>query len=171
MIGFLKSHKIFCSRLLCLVLITGALGVYQSHARIWAAEVEENEKKIAEVEAWNREVLASENGTADFEDGSYEGAGIGFGGEIRVEVVVEDGEITEISLLEAKECGCGYGFRSNLLFHWNPGCGKRCTGTGGGINDQPLESNDAEKTSKAYIPGYKDKHPDCLFPAGTVSVH
>ena len=102
MIGFLKSHKIFCSRLLCLVLITGALGVYQSHARIWAAEVEENEKKIAEVEAWNREVLASENGTADFEDGSYEGAGIGFGGEIRVEVVVEDGEITEISLLEAK---------------------------------------------------------------------
>ena len=102
MIGFLKSHKIFCSRLLCLVLITGALGVYQSHARIWAAEVEENEKKIAEVEAWNREILASENGTADFEDGSYEGAGIGFGGEIRVEVVVEDGEITEISLLEAK---------------------------------------------------------------------
>ena len=102
MIGFLKSHKIFCSRLLCLVLITGALGVYQSHARIWAAEVEENEKKIAEVEAWNREILASENGTADFEDGSYEGAGIGFGGEIRVEVVVEDGEITEISLLESK---------------------------------------------------------------------
>ena len=102
MIGFLKSHKIFCSRLLCLVLITGALGVYQSHDRIWAAEVEENEKKIAEVEAWNREILASENGTADFEDGSYEGAGIGFGGEIRVEVVVEDGEITEISLLEAK---------------------------------------------------------------------
>ena len=101
MIGFLKSHKIFCSRLLCLVLITGALGVYQSHARIWAAEVEENEKKIAEVEAWNREVLASENGTADFEDGSYEGAGIGFGGEIRVEVVVEDGEITEINILEA----------------------------------------------------------------------
>ena len=102
MIGFLKSHKNFCSRLLCLVLITGALGVYQSHARIWAAEVEENEKKIAEVEAWNREILASENGTADFEDGSYEGAGIGFGGEIRVEVVVENGEITEISLLEAK---------------------------------------------------------------------
>ena len=102
MIVFLRSHKNFFSRLLCLVLITGALMVYQSHARIWAAEVEENEKKIAEVEAWNREVLASENGTADFEDGSYEGAGIGFGGEIRVEVVVEDGEITEISLLEAK---------------------------------------------------------------------
>ena len=102
MIVFLRSHKNFFSRLLCLVLITGALVVYQSHARIWAAEVEENEEKIAEVEAWNREVLASENGTADFEDGSYEGAGIGFGGEIRVEVVVEDGEITEISLLEAK---------------------------------------------------------------------
>ena len=102
MIVFLRSHKNFFSRLLCLVLITGALVVYQSHARIWAAEVEENEEKIAEVEAWNREVLASENGTADFKDGSYEGAGIGFGGEIRVEVVVEDGEITEISLLEAK---------------------------------------------------------------------
>jgi len=102
MIVFLRSHKNFFSRLLCLVLITGALVVYQSHARIWAAEVEENEEKIAEVEAWNREVLSAENGNEDYEDGSYEGSGVGFGGEIRVEVVVENGEITEISLLEAK---------------------------------------------------------------------
>ena len=99
---FLKTHKNFISRALCLVLLLAALMGYQSHARTWAAEAEEREAEIAEIEAWNREVLASENGTADFEDGSYEGAGIGFGGEIRVEVVVEDGEITEISLLEAK---------------------------------------------------------------------
>ena len=101
MIVFLRSHKYFFSRLLCLVLITGALVVYQSHARIWAAEVEENEEKIAEVEAWNREVLSAENGNEDYEDGSYEGSGVGFGGEIRVEVLIEDGEITEINILEA----------------------------------------------------------------------
>ena len=75
MIVFLRSYKNFFSRLLCLVLITDALVVYQSHARIWAAEVEENEEKIAEVEAWNREVLSAENGNEDYEDGSYEGSG------------------------------------------------------------------------------------------------
>ena len=108
MIEFLKTHKNFLSRLLCLVLIIGALGVYQSHARIWAAEVEENEAKIAEVEAWNREVLAEENGTADYKDGTYEGSGIGFGGEIRVEVVIEDGAINEINILEANDEDSAY---------------------------------------------------------------
>ena len=103
MLDFLKRHKNFLSRLMCLLLIASALGVYQSHARIWAAEVEENDNKIAEVEAWNREVLASENETADYEDGTYEGSGIGFGGEIRVEVVIKDGEITEINILAAEE--------------------------------------------------------------------
>ena len=47
------------------------------------------------------EVLSAENGNEDYEDGSYEGSGVGFGGEIRVEVLIEDGEITEINILEA----------------------------------------------------------------------
>ena len=82
---FLKTHKNFISRALCLVLILAALMGYQSHARTWAAEVEEREAEIAEIEAWNREVLAAKEGTAEYEDGTYEGSGIGFGGEIRVE--------------------------------------------------------------------------------------
>ena len=100
---FLKTHKNFISRALCLVLILAALMGYQSHARTWAAEAEEREAEIAEIEAWNREVLAEENGTAEYEDGTYEGSGIGFGGEIRVEVLIEDGTINEINILQADD--------------------------------------------------------------------
>lgn len=105
---FLKTHKNFISRVLCLVLILAALIGYQSHARTWAAEVEEREAEIAEIEAWNREVLAAKEGTAEYEDGTYEGSGIGFGGEIRVEVVIEDGEIAEINILEAQDEDAAY---------------------------------------------------------------
>ena len=101
--GFLKTHQHFISRALCLALILAALMGYQSHARTWAAEVEAREAEIAEIEAWNREVLAAKEGTAEYEDGTYEGSGIGFGGEIRVEVVIEDGEIDEINILEAQD--------------------------------------------------------------------
>ena len=100
---FLKTHKNFISRALCLVLLLAALMGYQSHARTWAAEAEEREAEIAEIEAWNREVLAEENGTAEYEDGTYEGSGIGFGGEIRVEVLIEDGTINEINILQADD--------------------------------------------------------------------
>ena len=100
---FLKTHKNFISRALCLVLILAALMGYQSHARTWAAEAEEREAEIAEIEAWNREVLAEENGTAEYEDGTYEGSGIGFGGGIRVEVLIEDGTIKEINILQADD--------------------------------------------------------------------
>ena len=100
---FLKTHKNFISRALCLVLILAALMGYQSHARTWAAEAEEREAEIAEIEAWNREVLAEENGTAEYEDGTYEGSGIGFGGGIRVEVLIEDGTINEINILQADD--------------------------------------------------------------------
>ena len=105
---FLKTHKNFISRVLCLVLILAALIGYQSHARTWAAEVEEREAEIAEIEAWNREVLAAKEGTAEYEDGTYEGSGIGFGGEIRVEVIIEDGEIDEINILEAQDEDAAY---------------------------------------------------------------
>lgn len=101
MIRFLRTNKNFLSRLLCFLLIGAALLVYQSHARTWAAEAEANEKKIAEVEAWNREVLAAADGQTGYEDGSYEGAGTGYGGDIRVEVIIEDGEIVNVSILEA----------------------------------------------------------------------
>lgn len=106
--GFLKTHQHFISRALCLALILAALIGYQSHARTWAAEVEEREAEIAEIEAWNREVLAAKEGTTEYEDGTYEGSGIGFGGEIRVEVVIEDGEIDKINILEAQDEDAAY---------------------------------------------------------------
>ena len=47
---FLKTHKNFISRALCLVLILAALMGYQSHARTWAAEAEEREAEITKIE-------------------------------------------------------------------------------------------------------------------------
>lgn len=46
---------------------------------------------IAPVSAW------------DLEDGSYEGTGSGYAGDILVEVVVEDGRLIEINVLDHSE--------------------------------------------------------------------
>jgi uncharacterized protein with FMN-binding domain len=40
---------------------------------------------------------------SEYEDGTYEGSGIGFGGGIRVEVLIEDGTINEINILQADD--------------------------------------------------------------------
>ena len=90
-------------RLLCLILILISLLVYQNHAKTWAAEVEENEEKIAKVEAYNAEVLRKSGELTDYEDGTYEGSGIGFGGDIQVEVTIEDGQIEDIEILNAAD--------------------------------------------------------------------
>ena len=103
MLDFVLEHKNFLTRLLCLILILISLLVYQNHAKTWAAEVEENEEKIAKVEAYNAEVLRKSGELTDYEDGTYEGSGIGFGGDIQVEVTIEDGQIEDIEILNAAD--------------------------------------------------------------------
>ena len=101
MTDFVLRNKNFLTRVLCLLIVLISLLVYQNHAKTWAAEVEENEEKIAKVEAFNAEILRKSGQLTDYEDGTYEGTGIGFGGEIVVEVVIEEGAIEEIRILSA----------------------------------------------------------------------
>lgn len=89
----------YISKLLCLVMVLGVLGYYQGISGARAAQVSENEAAIEEVEAYNAEILRQQNELAEiYVEGTYEGSGMGFGGEISVCVTVSAAEITSIDV-------------------------------------------------------------------------
>lgn len=89
----------FISKLLCLVMMLGVLGYYQSIAAVRAEQVAANEAAIEAVEAHNAEILRQQNELAEvYVAGTYEGSGMGFGGEITVSVTVSATEITAIEV-------------------------------------------------------------------------
>ena len=112
--NWMKSNSNFLTRLCSFLLVLLALGIYQQRALCWAEEQKENQEQIAEVEAYNAEVLAQQKAleqaqeTAEPEtisqyiDGTYTGSGEGFGGEIAVEVTISDDTITDISIASAE---------------------------------------------------------------------
>ena len=53
-----------------------------------------------------QEALLQDGGS--FKDGVYEGTAIGFGGDVSVEVVVEDGTIQEIKIVSAENEDAAY---------------------------------------------------------------
>lgn len=73
-----------------LILILAVLGGYHWYAG-------KHQEQMAEASK------ASESNESAWKDGSYEGSGNGFGGEIRVRVTVANGEITDVKLLSAKK--------------------------------------------------------------------
>lgn len=97
----------FIMKLICFAVILGALWQYQLIAQSRAAETAAYEAVVAEIEAYNEEVLrataeASEKeAESRYADGVYEGAGTGFGGTITVSVTVEDGTIKQIEVLSS----------------------------------------------------------------------
>lgn len=89
----------FISKLLCLVMMLGVLGYYQGIAAVRAEQVAANEAAIEAVEAHNAEILRQQNELAEvYVAGTYEGSGMGFGGEITVSVTVSATEITAIEV-------------------------------------------------------------------------
>ena len=92
----------FSMKLVSLFLVFIFLMEYQQIAGARAAEVEEREEAISEVEAYNKEIMRlNEEALLIYHAGSYEGEGTGFGGSVRVKVTVTDEEITDIELTEA----------------------------------------------------------------------
>ncbi|MCC8150296.1 MAG: FMN-binding protein [Lachnospiraceae bacterium] len=98
----------FCIRACNLALIVAALFGYNYVAR--AHETEDAAAK-AEADALNAEVeaaiaaLEQDNGEAEsgeYADGVYQGTADGFGGDITVEVTVEDGRIAEIAIVSVE---------------------------------------------------------------------
>ena len=90
----LKKHKHFLMRLVNLVLIVSVCVVYHNIATIRA----EKEAKIA----------AQNSGSGSWKDGTYEGSGQGFGGQIVVSVTIKDGSISDIQIKEAKSEDSAY---------------------------------------------------------------
>lgn len=90
----------FAIRTVSLLLILGVLWQYQRIAASRATVVAERQQLIDEVETYNASLTEqTENG--GYKDGTYEGTGIGFGGEITVSVTVADGKVTDITVLGA----------------------------------------------------------------------
>lgn len=98
------KYKGFILRLADLLLILGVLGLYQSTALTRAQAVAQRQQEIQKVEAWNAEVLqaeAEEEADTGLKDGVYEGTGLGFGDDITVQITVQDGRMTDITVLSA----------------------------------------------------------------------
>lgn len=94
------KYRNFAAKLLSLALVLVVLAHYQRVAQVRAVQVTEREAAIAAVEAHNREVLRAQNEqTAIYEAGTYEGTGMGFGGDITVSVTVSEYEIETIEVL------------------------------------------------------------------------
>ena len=72
---------------------------------VTAAQRSETEAEVARLYA-QQEALLSEK--AEYQDGIYEGTAMGFGGDISVEVIVEEGAIQEIKIVSAENEDAAY---------------------------------------------------------------
>ena len=99
----MKKHSIFITRILSLALIIGVLVYYNGIAADRQAMVQAREAEIQAAEAHNAIVLAagSEAQTSGWADGTYEGTGTGFGGDVVLSVTVADGKISSIEVVSA----------------------------------------------------------------------
>lgn len=99
------KHKNFILRVVNLLLILAVLGRYQQVAVVRAAAAAERQQEIREVEAYNASIQKAaqeaEEAEAGIQDGTYEGSAFGFGDLITVSVIIKDGRITDISVLDA----------------------------------------------------------------------
>ena len=82
------KYKNFFLRAVNLLLILGILWQYQQVALVRAAAVSQRKQEIAEVEAYNASVLQAQSA-------------FGFGDVIRVSVTIQNGKMTDISVLDA----------------------------------------------------------------------
>ena len=89
----MKRYRNFILRAVNLLLVAVLLVQYQHIAVARAATVAQREQQIAEVESWNASVLQA--------DGVYEGTGLGFGDDITVSVTIQDGQMTDITVVSA----------------------------------------------------------------------
>lgn len=99
------KHKNFILRLVNLLLILAVLWQYQRVAVVRAAAVAERQQQIDEVNAYNAEILkarqAEQESQSGYKDGTYEGSALGFGDTITVQVTIQGGKMTDISVLDA----------------------------------------------------------------------
>lgn len=103
--------RIFLWKAINLLVLCCVLFGYQSFAVNRSQEVSAYEKKVEQAKKAWEEVEAAKNPdgsngqsseSAQYTDGVYEGSGTGFGGEIKVQVTIQDGGIQAVEILSAK---------------------------------------------------------------------
>lgn len=78
--------------------------------------VYERDAREAQLLAQYEEALAAENSASGYADGTYTGEAQGFGGPVSMEVVIEDGKITEVNVLSAeKEDGAYFKMAEDII--------------------------------------------------------
>ena len=111
----MNDRKQWIPRILCLGLILGLLGLYQSSANVWAENQAANQAAVDAANAHNQEVLAemaareavSASATEEapalvpYQDGSYTASAQGFGGDVTVTVTIQGGYIADITVDDA----------------------------------------------------------------------
>lgn len=100
----MKLYQNFILRVVNLLLILAVLWQYQQVAALRAAAVSERQKEIDEVEAYNASIVQAEKeeeAETGIQDGTYQGSAYGFGDLITVEVTIQNGKMTDISVLDA----------------------------------------------------------------------
>ena len=109
----MNDKKQWIPRLICLGLILGLLGLYQSHAQVWADSRSANQAEVEAANAHNQAVLAekaaraaessqsAEEALGPYQDGSYTASAQGFGGDITATVTIQGGYISDITVDDA----------------------------------------------------------------------
>lgn len=100
------KYKNFLLRTVNLLLIAAVLFGYQQKALTRAAAVAQRQQEIDEVNAYNATVQAAQTEVTSepeggYADGTYEGTALGFGDDITVQVTIADGQLTDITVLDA----------------------------------------------------------------------
>lgn len=97
-----NNMKAFFIKLVNLLLICGVLVVYQKYADGRAVAVSKQQQKEAEAaKAW--QLAGGQDDTKEYKDGTYEGKGTGFGGEIKVQVKISEGQISSCEIMSAEK--------------------------------------------------------------------
>lgn len=71
-----------------------------------ASDRKETEEEVARLYAEQEALLSDDSGA--YQDGIYEGTAVGFGGDVTVEVVIENGKIQTIDIVSAKNEDTAY---------------------------------------------------------------
>ncbi len=101
--------KTFFTRIVSIAAVIGIIMAYNNV--IYAREAEE-----AQLLEEYQEAMAELNEGSGYEDGTYTGEAQGFGGPVSMEVVIEDGKITEVNVLSAeKEDGAYFAMAEDII--------------------------------------------------------
>ncbi len=104
-------NRYFIARMLGCILVLSGLFVYQGKAQEWQKAKEENQKQVAEVENYNRQIEKEQRAKKEealYKDGSYEETAKGFGGDIVVSVTIQSDTITAVEVVSAKKEDSAY---------------------------------------------------------------